>query len=333
MIYLSNNTTTYSTTRSPKLLDQVRSAIRTRHYSIRTEEAYIGWIKRYIFFHHKRHPKEMGEAEINRFLSYLAEKENLAASTQNQALCAIVFLYKHVLKKEIGNFGHIIRAKKPRRLPVVFSKDEVRRILNELCGVYKIMTKLLYGAGLRLNECLQLRIKDIDFEYKQIIVRYGKGGKDRITVLPESVIEPLKKQIESVIKIHAKDIQYGYNSVYLPFALERKYPNAGKEIGWHYLFPALNLSTDPRTGKVRRHHIHESILQRAVKKAMLKAGIYKHGGCHTFRHSFATHLLEDGVNIRTVQELLGHRSVETTMVYTHVMNKRKLGIKSPADNL
>jgi integron integrase len=242
-------------------------------------------------------------------------------------------LYKHVLNKDLNEFGNIQWAKRPKRLPVVFSKNEIKKILDELSGIYKIMTTLLYGAGLRLTECLQLRVKDIDFDYRQVFVRDGKGGKDRVSVLPESVIEPLTKHIARVVQIHEKDIKGGYESVYMPYALERKYPSASKEVGRHYLFPAQDLSTDPRTGEIRRHHIHESVLQRAVKNAIKKAGIRKHGGCHTFRHSFATHLLEDGVNIRTVQELLDHKSVETTMVYTHVMNKKKIGVKSPADNL
>jgi len=321
------------TSKPPKLLDQVRSAIRLKHYSYRTEQAYVLWITQYILFHNKRHPKDMGEKEIKQFLNNLAVNKNVAASTQNQALCALVFLYKYVLNVNLGDFGQITWAKRPKRLPVVFTKSEVKRILKELTGESKLMVTILYGAGLRLNECLDLRIKDVDFEYRQIIVRDGKGGKDRVTILPESVIELLQQQVDRVIKIHQKDIQDGYDSVYMPFALERKYPNAGKMIGWHFLFPAKDLSTDPRTGIVRRHHVHESVLQRAVKIAISKAGIYKHGGCHTFRHSFATHLLEDGVNIRTVQELLGHTSLETTMVYTHVMNKKNLGVKSPADNI
>lgn len=242
-------------------------------------------------------------------------------------------MYKHVLNKDLNEFGNIQWAKRPKRLPVVFTKNEVKRILAEMSGTYKLMVTLLCGAGLRLSECLQLRIKDIDLETRQIIVRSGKGEKDRITILPEIAADDLKKHIVTVVKIHRKDILAGYDSVYMPNALERKYPNSDKEIGWHYLFPAKEVSTDPRTGIVRRHHLHESVLQRAVKTAIKKAGIMKHGECHTFRHSFATHLLEDGTNIRTVQELLGHKSVETTMVYTHVMNKKKIGVKSPADNL
>ncbi|MFA7710527.1 MAG: integron integrase [Candidatus Neomarinimicrobiota bacterium] len=317
----------------PRLLDQVRAVIRLKHYSYRTEQAYVNWIKQFVIFHNERDPEEMGETEISQFLSDLAVNRTVSTSTQNQALCAVIFLYTHVLKKDLEILENVEWARRYKRLPVVFTRTEVRRILDELSDNYKIMAMLLYGSGLRLNECLSLRVKDIDIEYRQVIIRNGKGGKDRVTVLPEILIEPLKKQIESVIKIHQKDIQDGYDSVYLPFALERKYPNAGKQIGWHYLFPAKELSVDPRSGVVRRHHIHESVLQRAVKVAINKAGVHKHGGCHTFRHSFATHLLEDGANIRTVQELLGHKSVETTMVYTHVMNKGKIGVKSPIDGL
>ncbi|MCK4297230.1 MAG: integron integrase [Candidatus Marinimicrobia bacterium] len=299
----------------PKLLDQLRELLKIKHYSYRTEQAYVQWVKRFILFHNKKHPKDMREKEITQFLSHLAVNRNISASTQNQALCAIVFLYKHVLNKDLNEFGNIQWAKRPKRLPVVFSKNEMKQILDEMSGIYKVMATLLYGAGLRLTECLQLRVKDIDFDYQQITVRSGKGEKDRVTVLPESVTEPLKKHINKVIDIHDKDIQGGYDSVYMPYALDRKYPNAGKEIGWHFLFPSKNISKDPVSGIMRRHHLHGSVLQRAVKNAIKKAGIMKHGGCHTFRHSFATHLLEDGVNIRTVQELLGHKSVETTMVY------------------
>jgi len=317
----------------PKLLDQLRSTIRLKHYSYRTEQSYVYWVKKYIVFHNMQHPNNIGEPEIRQFLNHLAVNRNVSASTQNQALCAIIFLYKNILQKDIGDFGQITWAKRPKRLPVVFSKNEVKRIMNELSENYKLMVTLLYGAGLRLNECLQLRVKDIDFEYRQITVRDGKGGKDRVTVLPESVIEPLKKHIERVIKIHENDIKSGYESVYMPYALERKYPSAGKEVGWRYLFPSKNISKDPVSGIMRRHHLHGSVLQRAVKNAIKKAGIMKHGGCHTFRHSFATHLLENGTDIRTVQELLGHRSVQTTMIYTHVIKTCKFGVKSPVDLL
>ncbi len=314
-------------------LNEVQAHLATRHYSPRTQKAYLYWIKYFILFHHKRHPAQMGAREVSEFLSFLAVQKNVAASTQNQALCAIVFLYKHVLKIELPEFEGIQWSKKPKKLPVVFSHEEAKAVLARLKGVQRLMASLLYGAGLRLTECLQLRVKDIDFEYQQIAVRSGKGNKDRITLLPERLIAPIKKQIEYVKKLHEYDLKNGYNSVYLPYALERKYPNAGKELGWKFLFPAARISTDPRTGIKRRHHIHESVLQKAVKKAIREAGITKHAGCHTFRHSFATRLLEKGYDIRTIQELMGHKSVQTTMIYTHVINKGGMGVKSPVDDL
>jgi len=316
----------------PKLLDQVRAAIRTRHYSPRTEESYIYWIKKYIFFHNKQHPAEMRENEINAFLSHLATKEKVAASTQNQALCAIVFLYKHVLKIELGNFGNITWAKKPKKIPVVFTKEEAKAVIDQLKGTNWIIASLLYGSGLRLNECLQLRIQDIDFKYNQITVRNAKGDQDRVTMLPEKVKLPLQEHLKKVKKIHEKDLRDGFGSVYLPYALERKYPNANKAWGWQFVFPATRISTDPRTGIRRRHHLYETVIQKAVKRAIQKAGMTKHASCHTFRHSFATHLLERGHDIRTVQELLGHKHVETTQIYTHVLNKGGLGVKSPVDD-
>jgi len=322
-----------NTTRNkPKLLDQVRAAIRTRHYSPRTEESYIYWIKKYIFFHNKQHPAEMRENEINAFLSHLATKEKVAASTQNQALCAIVFLYKHVLKIELGNFGNITWAKKPKKIPVVFTKEEAKAVIDQLKGTNWIIASLLYGSGLRLNECLQLRIQDIDFKYNQITVRNAKGDQDRVTMLPEKVKLPLQEHLKKVKKIHEKDLRDGFGSVYLPYALERKYPNANKAWGWQFVFPATRISTDPRTGIRRRHHLYETVIQKAVKRAIQKAGMTKHASCHTFRHSFATHLLERGHDIRTVQELLGHKHVETTQIYTHVLNKGGLGVKSPVDD-
>jgi integron integrase len=317
--------------KKPKPLDQVRHVLRTKHYAMKTEEAYVHWIKRYILFHNKRHPKEMGEKEINEFLMHLAVKEKVAASTQDQALCAIVFLYKHVLKIELGDFGNITWAKKPKRVPVVFTRKEVRTILNQLTGMNWLMGMLLYGAGLRLTECLQLRVNVIDFEYKQITVHNAKGAKDRVTPLPDRIIDPLKEYLKYVKELHDKDIKDGYTSVYLPYALARKFPNAGKELGWKFIFPATQISTDPRSGIRRRHHIHESVIQKAVKQAIRKAGITKHASCHTFRNSFATHLLEAGYDIRTVQELLGHSDVKTTMIYTHVLHQGGLGVKSPAD--
>ena len=316
----------------PKLLDQVRAIIRAKHYSYRTEESYVNWIKRYILFHNKRHPQKMGENEINQFLTHLAVNRKVSASTQNQALCAIIFLYKHVLKIDIDDLGEMVWAKKPKRLPMVFSKPEAEKGLEQLSGMKWIMANLLYGSGLRLNECLQLRVCDIDFDYKQITVRNTKGNKDRVTMLPEKVIDPLKSHLQKVKNLHEKDIKDGYGSVFLPYALERKYPKAGKEWKWQYIFPATQISTDPRSGIRRRHHIYETVLQKAVKTAIRKSGITKHAGCHTFRHSFATHLLERGENIRTIQELLGHKDIKTTQIYTHIVDINKLGIKSPADD-
>jgi integron integrase len=319
------------TAAKPKLLDEVRLKVQAKHYSKKTEEAYVLWIKRFIIFHNKRHPIELGETEINQYLTHLAVKENVSASTQNLALCAIIFLYKQVLKKEIGKL-ELVRAKKSKKLPTVFSRKEVKAVLNLLTGVNWLMANLLYGAGLRLMECVRLRVKDIDFEYNRITVRDGKGKKDRVTILPEILKEALEQQLLKVEKLHRKDLELGYGTVFLPYALEKKYPNANKELGWQYLFPASQISLDNRTNIKRRHHTDESILQKAVKVAIRKAGIKKQGSCHTFRHSFATHLLEDGYDIRTVQDLLGHESLNTTMIYTHVMKKGGLGVKSPADS-
>jgi len=274
----------------------------------------------------------MGEKKISQFLTHLAVDQHVAASTQNQALCAIIFLYKHVLKIDVEELD-IYWAHKPKRLPTVLSQDEAKKVLEQLNGANKIMAALLYGSGLRLSECLQLRVQDIDFEQKQIIVRSGKGNKDRGTILPEKLIPELKQQILRVRKLHEQDVKNGYDSVYLPYALEKKYPNAGKELGWRFLFPAPNISTDPVTGIRRRHHIYETVLQKAVKIAVRKAGITKHASCHTLRHSFATHLLEAGYDIRTIQTLMGHKSLETTMIYTHVIKKGGMGVKSPMDNI
>ena len=317
----------------PKLLDQVKAELRIRHYSLRTEKSYLQWIRKYIYFHGKKHPKEMGEKEISHFLSYLAVEKKVSASTQNQALCAIVFLYKNVLKMKPGNFEELVWAKKSKHVPVVFTRNEVRCILDQLNGMHLIMVMLLYGAGLRLTECLHLRVKDIDFDYNRIIVRNAKGDKDRIVPLPQKLKEPLKEHLLRVQKRHQQDIADGFGSVYLPYALERKYPRTCRNWAWQYVFPATRISTDPLTGVRRRHHLYDTVLQKVVKNAIRKAGIHKHAGCHTFRHSFATHLLEDGYDIRTVQELLGHNDVKTTMIYTHVLNKGGLAVKSPADNL
>src|SRR5215475_5522575 len=298
----------------PKLLDQVRQAVRTRHYSPKTEESYVHWIKRFIFFHNKRHPAQMGEKEIGQFLSGLATDRHVSASTQNQALNAILFLYRDVLRKEIGYVDGVVRAKRPHRLPVVLTRQEVKSILGALDHCDWLMVMLLYGAGLRLIECLQLRVKDIDFTNNQIVVRAGKDDKDRHTMLPTAVKEPLARHLEIVREQHRRDLERDLGRVALPNALERKYPNAGKEWGWHWIFSATSHYTDRETGEKRRHHLPESVLQKAVKQAVHKAGLAKPATPHMFRHSFATHLLEDGYDIRTVQELLGHRDVSTTMI-------------------
>ncbi len=318
--------------RESKLLDELRGAMRARHYSIRTENSYVHWVYDYILFHNKSHPRELGESDINRYLTHLAVDRKVASATQNQALCAIVFLYKHVLNIDIGEL-ELIWAKRPKRLPVVLSREEVKSLMSFLDGTYWMMAMLLYGSGLRLMECLRLRVKDIDFKYRQIVVRDAKGSKDRVTMLPSCLIEPLAQQIQKVKKLHDQDLAAGYGSVYLPNALESKYPTAEREFYWQYVFPAHRLSEDPRSQVRRRHHLHESVLQRVIKTAVRKAGINKPATSHTLRHSFATHLLEDGYDIRTVQELLGHNSVETTMIYTHVINRGGRGVKSPADSI
>ena len=317
----------------PRLLDQVRNSIRRRHYSIRTEQTYISWIKRYIYFHDKRHPNELNEKHITDFLNFLAVQRKVASSTQNQALCALVFLYRHVLKKDLSQFEDIVFAKRPSKLPVVFTREEVRHILLQLDGVTWIMGQLLYGAGLRVMECVRLRIKDIDFGYRQIIVRDGKGHKDRVTMLPEIVIEPLSRHLEKIKMAHEIDLKAGFGTVYLPYALERKYPQANRSWSWQYVFPATKRSIDPRTGIEQRHHLSVAVLQRAIKKAINSYKIAKPGSCHSMRHSFATHLLESGYDIRTVQELLGHKDVSTTMIYTHVLNRGGNGVQSPSDML
>jgi integron integrase len=319
--------------RKPRLLDLVSQKIQTLHYSRRTEKTYIGWIKRFILFHGKRHPVKMGEKEINRFLSYLAIKKQVTASTQNQALCAIVFLYRQVLNKDIGLLEGLIRAKRPGRLPVVLTKAEVKQVFRNLTGIKRMIVMIMYGSGLRLMECLRLRIKDVDFSSNQIIVRDGKGNKDRITMLPGVIKVPLKEHLKRVWKIHQLDIKDGFGRVYLPYALSRKYPNASREWNWQYVFPASKRFRNQNTGEQGRHHIHETAIQKSVRKAMKDARIAKQASCHTFRHSFATHLLEDGYDIRTVQELLGHKDVRTTMIYTHVLKRGVRGVLSPADRL
>ncbi|HSS44521.1 MAG TPA: integron integrase [Thermoanaerobaculia bacterium] len=318
----------------PRLLDRVRTAIRARHYSLRTEEAYVAWIKRFIFFHNKRHPAEMGQTEINAFLSSFAVKDHVSSSTQNQALSALLFLYRIVLEAPFPNLENVVRAKRPRHVPTVMTRDEVRRVLGKLSGTHRIIVSLLYGSGLRLLEGLRLRVKDVEFGLDRVTVRDAKGHKDRYVPLPVTVRAALASWLSRVRQIHRADLAGGFGSVYLPDALARKYPAAGREWAWQWVFPAESLSRDPRTGTERRHHLHETAVQRAVKQAVHDAGIKKPASCHTFRHSFATHLLEEGYDIRTIQELLGHASVRTTMIYTHVLNRSAgRGVRSPVDAL
>lgn len=315
----------------PRLLDQVRDRIRLKHYSYRTEKQYVGWIRRYILFHGKRHPSDLGGPEVEAFLSHLATDRNVAAATQNQALAALLFLYKDVLGVELPWLDGVVRAKRPQRLPVVLTRDEVRSVLGNLDGQPWLVASLLYGSGLRLMEALRLRIKDIDIEHPQITVRDGKGGKDRVTVLPGGLLEPLSVHLTRVREQHDEAIRQGYAGVELPFALERKYPRAHLEWGWQYVFPASQPSRDPRSGAWRRHHLFEDTVQRHVARAVRRAGLDRPASCHTFRHCFATHLLESGYDIRTVQELLGHSDVKTTMIYTHVLNRGGRGVRSPLD--
>jgi len=317
----------------PRLLDRVRAALRARHYSRRTEKAYVHWIKRYIFFHGKRHPAEMGAAEVTAFLTALAVRDRVAASTQNQALNALLFLYRKILGVELPWLDGLVRAKRPQHLPTVLTREEVRTVLEQLDRAPRLMALLLYGAGLRLLECCRLRIKDVDFATNQITIRDGKGSKDRVTMLPSAVKIDLARHVERARALHQRDLAAGAGWVELPWALGRKYPNAGREWAWQWVFPATRLYVDPSTGQRRRHHLHESVVQRAVREAVLKAGLAKKATCHTFRHSFATHLLEDGHDIRTVQELLGHQDVSTTMIYTHVLNRGPAAVRSPADRV
>lgn len=317
----------------PRLLDQVRDALRVRHYSIRTEASYLQWIKRFILFHHKRHPLEMGEQEITAFLTHLAVDKHVAPSTQNQALAAILFLYKEVLEQELDWMDGIVRAKRPTRIPEVLSPEQVSRLLGQIEGMHQLIARLLYGTGMRLMEAVRLRVGDVDFHYRQITVRNGKGNKDRVTVLPDSLISPLKEHLARVKAWHEKDLAEGFGGVYLPYALERKYPNAVREWSWQYAFPASTRSRDPRTGTMRRHHLFEQNLQRAIKQAAMDLRLPSRVSTHTLRHSFATHLLESGQDIRTVQELLGHADVKTTMIYTHVLQRGGRGVRSPLDRL
>ena len=320
---------------APSLLTQLRVAIRTRHYSPRTEEAYVQWVRRFIRFCGLRHPRELGPSDVTRFLSSLAVDANVSASTQNQALAAIVFLYRDVLNMPVGWLNALVRAKRPGRVPVVFTRDEVRKLFAQLLGrgAATLVIELLYGSGMRLVEALQLRIKDVDFGANEITVRGGKGDRDRRTMLPERVQGALLPHLAEVRALHERDVAAGAGWVALPGALGLKYPNAGREWGWQWVFPAGRAYEDPATHQRRRHHLHETVVQRAFKEALRASRIAKAASCHTLRHSFATHLLEAGSDIRTVQELLGHRSVETTMIYTHVLNRGGLGVKSPVDTL
>ncbi|MBK7168013.1 MAG: integron integrase [Pseudomonadales bacterium] len=317
--------------KSPRLLEQMRERIRLRHYSIRTEHSYLQWVHRYILFHGKRHPCELGATDVEAFLTHLAVAGNVASSTQNQALSALLFLYREVLRIDLPWLNDVVRATRPRRLPVVLDTREVTSLLAQLDGQRWLMAALLYGSGLRLMECVRLRIKDVELKRLQLVVRDGKGGKDRHTILPASLVEPLQRQMDRARILHDMDLDGGFGAVYLPFALENKYPGAAREWAWQYVFPAASRSLDPRSGIERRHHADEQSLQRAVKQAVRSAGIDKPASCHTLRHSFATHLLENGYDLRTIQELLGHSDVRTTQIYTHVLNRGGRGVISPLD--
>lgn len=320
-------------TNSPKLLEKMQNTLRRKHYAYRTEKTYLDWARRYILFHNKRHPQEMGVPEIESYLTYLAVERSVSASTQNQALAGIIFLYTQVLKIEIDPKEiNASRAKRSQKLPVVLSKEEAHKIINLMVGTHKLMTQILYGGGLRLMEAIRLRTKDIDFANQQIIVRSGKGDQDRVTMLPEKIIEPLQSHLFRVKEEHKLHIKNGYGSVYLPNALAIKYPNAKQEWQWQWIFPSKSLSKDPRSGEIRRHHLSPSSLQRVIRKAAKLSDINKRISPHTFRHSFATHLLEAGYDIRTVQELLGHKDVKTTMIYTHVLNRGGMAVRSPLDD-
>jgi integron integrase len=314
-----------------KLLDQVRQAVRLRHYSPRTEKAYVRWVLRFVRHSGRRHPAELGGPEVTRFLTWLAEERKVSASTQTQALSALLFLYRHVLLVDLPWMTEVVRAPARVRLPVVLTREEVRAVVRRMQGPERLVVMLLYGSGLRLLEALRMRIKDVDFDQEQIVVRGGKGDKDRITMLPQSLKAELRRHISDVRVLHEKDLGRGAGRVDLPTALARKYPGGDRDWRWQWVFPASRLGVDPDTSEPRRHHLHESAVQRAVHMAVRQAGLPKRATCHSFRHSFATHLLEDGYDIRTVQELLGHHDVSTTMVYTHVLNKGAFGVRSPAD--
>jgi len=323
----------YETGRPARLVDAIRGVARVRRLSPRTEKAYRGWIRRFILFHGRRHPAEMGAAEVTAFLTALAKEGGVSASTQNQALAALLFLYRHVLEQELPWLDGLVRAKRPRRLPLVLTRGEVAAVLDRMRGAPHLMALLLYGGGLRVLECARLRVQDLDFERRTIRVRAAKGDRDRSTVLPAAAVEPLRAQLACARAQHDADRAAGAGWVELPEALARKYPAAGREGPWRWVFPATRIYRDPQTGQRRRHHLHESALQRAMKQAVREAGIAKRASCHTLRHSFATHLLEDGYDIRTIQELLGHRDVATTMIYTHVLQRGGLGVRSPADSI
>ena len=316
---------------TPKLLDQVRTVARVKHFSLSTERAYVSWIRRFILFHHKRHPIDMAEDEIRQFISHLAVHTRISASTQTVALSALLFLYRDVLKRDLPYIANIERAKPSKKLPVVFTRQEVQEVLVRLNGTPHLIACLLYGSGLRLMEAIRLRVKDIDFERRELCIREGKGAKDRITMLPASTIQPLLEHLRKVRFLHQADLKDGFGKVALPFALERKYPHAATQWGWQFVFPSIKRSRDPRSGIERRHHTSPDHVQRAVKTAIRLAQLHRNGSCHTLRHSFATHLLEDGYDIRTVQELLGHKDVSTTMIYTHVLNRGGRGVRSPLD--
>jgi integron integrase len=318
---------------NPKLFDRLREALRARHYSPRTEQTYCHWVKRFIFFHNVRHPAEMAEPEINAFLTHLAVRETVSASTQNQALSALLFLYRHVIGRDVGDLGEVIRARKPTRLPVVMTREEVKAVLGNMTGDRWLMASLMYGAGLRLMECLRLRVQDIDSSRHEILVRDGKGAKDRITMLPESLRIPLQEHLRRVKASHERDVAEGWGRVQMPMALDRKYPNAPTDWRWQWVFPQDHRWINPTTKEQGRHHVDASLVQIAVRDAVMQAGLTKRATCHTFRHSFATHLLEGGYDIRTVQELLGHSDVKTTTIYTHVLNRGPAGVRSPVDGL
>jgi integron integrase len=315
----------------PRLLDQVRLSIRRKHYSHRTEQSYVFWTRSYIRYHRMRHPREMREAELKQFLDYLANTRKVSASTQNQALCAILYLYREVLEEPLGLVTGVDRARRTQNIPVVLTRDEVRRVLQQLDGVHWLLASLLYGTGMRVTEGIRLRVTDIDFEYGQITIRKGKGDKDRVTLLPERLREPLLNHLATVRLLHERDIEAGFGHTWLPYALDRKFPYADREWIWQFVFPSSIRSPDRTDGVIRRFHMSPKTIQHAMRRAVQKSGISKRAGCHTLRHSFATHLIEDGYDIRTVQELLGHKDVKTTQIYTHVLNRGGRGVRSPLD--